>query len=278
MKIILSGGLGNQMFQYALYLALKNKGRNVKLDTSLYSYLKMHNGYELERCFGINEQPALENKLGIFKLRLLLKFKPRFFVFNDKSHFDEKIFLTKCNYLTGYWQSEKYFKSIENRIREAFIFKNIDVDNKTLANEILSVNSISLHIRRGDYVGNNIYSGVCTEEYYMNAVEQMRSKIASTQDVIFYVFTDDKDFASQFICKLNLSAKLIDINTGMNSNKDMFLMSQCKYNIIANSSFSWWGAWLNNYPDKIVIAPQKWFGLGNEDCYKDVVPEKWIKL
>jgi hypothetical protein len=105
----------------------------------------------------------------------------------------------------------------------------------------------------------------------------MLSEIASTQNLKFFVFSDDKDFATQLINKINYPAKLIDSNNGMDSYKDMYLMSQCKHNIIANSSFSWWGAWLNNNPNKIVIAPKKWFGSGSEDNYKDIVPETWIK-
>jgi hypothetical protein len=278
MRIIVSGGLGNQMFQYALYLALKEKGRNVKLDTSLYSHVKMHNGYELERCFGVKEPVVKSGKVHLFLLRLLLKIRPKILLQGDVLHFDEKVFTTRSFYFHGYWQSEKYFKCIEDLIRDTFIFQNIDEKNKMLAEEISSVNSISLHIRRGDYLKNSIYSGVCTEEYYMNAVEQMLSEIASTQNLKFFVFSDDKDFATQFINKINYPAKLIDSNKGMDSYKDMYLMSQCKHNIIANSSFSWWGAWLNNNPNKIVIAPKKWFESGSEDNYKDIVPETWIKI
>jgi hypothetical protein len=278
MRIIVSGGLGNQMFQYALYLALKEKGRNVKLDTSLYSHVKMHNGYELNRSFGINEPVFNSSKVHLFFLRLLLKIRPKILLKKDVSHFDEKVFATRSFYFHGYWQSEKYFKFIEDLIRDTFIFQNIDEENKMLAEEISSVNSISLHIRRGDYLENSIYSGVCTEEYYMNAVEQMLSEIASTQNLKFFVFSDDKAYATHFMSKLNFPTKLVDSNNDMDSYKDMFLMSQCKHNIIANSSFSWWGAWLNNNPNKIVIAPKKWFGSGSEDNYKDIVPETWIKI
>lgn len=278
MRIIVTGGLGNQMFQYALYLALKEKGRDVKLDTSFYSNVVMHNGYELEKCFGVNEPVVKQSKLHLFFLRLLLKIRPKILLQGDLLHFNERVFTSRSIYKSGYWQSEKYFKSIENQIRETFIFQNIDDDNKTLAKEISSHNSISLHLRRGDYLGSSMYSGICTEEYYMNAVEQIMLKIASKQDVKFYVFSDDKDFAKQFIRKLNLPVKLIDYNQGADSYKDMYLMSKCKHNIIANSSFSWWGAWLNSYPDKVVVAPNRWFNTDNEDCYKDIVPDSWLKI
>lgn len=278
MRIIFSGGLGNQMFQYALYLALKEKGRNVKMNTSLYSQVEMHNGYELDRCFDVNVPVVKSGKVYLFFLRLLLKIKPGIVLYSDHFCYDEKIFATKHKYLNGYWQSEKYFKQIENLIREVFVFQNIDVNNEVLAKEISSNNSISLHLRRGDYLGNSIYSGVCTEEYYINAVKQIMLNITFKQVVKFYVFSDDKNFAKQFISKLNLPAKLIDYNQGADSYKDMYLMSQCKHNIIANSSFSWWGAWLNSNPDKIVVAPRKWFNVGNVAIYNDIVPENWIKI
>lgn len=276
-KIVLLGGLGNQMFQYALYQALKEKGRNVKLDLSLYSYITMHNGYELEKCFGIKKRDEKFSKWNLLKLRLALKYKPKSIVYNDLNYFDEKVFNTSCKYLNGYWQSEKYFIQIENKIREAFVFKDIDAVNTEIAAEIANNDSIALHIRRGDYLGNSIYSGVCTEDYYIKAVDLMLSKISTRENIKIYVFTDDIEFSSKFIEKVLVPCKLVNLNKNEDSYKDMYLMSQCKHNIIANSSFSWWGAWLNSNPNKIVIAPQNWFN-GPKDNYKDIVPESWIKL
>ena len=278
MKIIISGGLGNQMFQYALYIALNEKGKNIILDTSLYNYVKMHNGYELERCFGLKKSKVKVTKWGTFKLRALLKFKPKSMMYNDKLYYDEQVFETNCNYLNGTWQSEKYFKQFETKVRQAFEFKVMDAKNQTLAKQISSANSVSLHIRRGDYVGNSRHDGVCMEEYYLKAITRLSREIGNDKDIKFYVFSDDKVFANQFINKLKLNAKLIDFNKNLDSYKDMFLMSQCKHNIIANSSFSWWGAWINNYPNKIVVAPKKWFGAGNENNYKDIVPDSWVKV
>lgn len=278
MKIVVKGGLGNQMFQYALYLALKKKGRNVFLDTSLFYLTKMHNGYELERCFGLNRPKVRVTNWEILKLRALLKYKPKSIMFNDKLHYDKQVFETKCNYLNGYWQSEKYFIHIKYEVQKVFEFKNIDLENQKLAKEIRSTNSVALHIRQGDYLGNNIYEGVCTEKYYLKAVNRLKREIDDKKDIIFYVFSDDKVFANQFMNKLKLKAKLIDLNKDLDSYKDMYLMSQCKHNIIANSSFSWWGAWLNKNPNKIVIAPNNWFNTSNEETYKDIVPSNWFKV
>jgi len=273
MRIIVSGGLGNQMFQYALYLALKEKGRNVKLDTSLYSHVEMHNGYELDRCFNVNDALVKYSKVHLFFLRVILKIKPSIFLYEDNLQYNNGVYTTKCRYLSGSWQSEKYFIQIEDIIRKSFIFKDIDKRNLSITEEIKSYNSVSLHIRRGDYLGNSIYTGVCTEEYYLEAIEKLLSRIKLKNRIHFYIFSDDKSYANQFIGKLNYPAHLIDFNKGSDSFKDMYLMSQCKHNIIANSSFSWWGAWLNNNPDKIVIAPKHWFNVKNVDLYKDFEKE-----
>lgn len=278
MRIIVSGGLGNQMFQYALYLALKESGRKVKLDTSLYSFVEMHNGFELERCFNVNEPVVKYSKVHLFFLRVILKIKPSIFLYEDNLQYNNGVFTTKCKYLSGSWQSEKYFKQIENIIRKSFIFKDIDKRNLYIAEEIRSYNSVSLHIRRGDYLGNSIYSGVCTEEYYSKAIDEIITNCSLTDNIKFYIFSDDKIYANQFIKKVKYPSVLIEHNKGIDSYKDMFLMSQCRHNIIANSSFSWWGAWLNNNPDKIVIAPKHWFNVKNVDLYKDIVPENWTKI
>lgn len=266
------------MFQYALYLALKDKGRNAMLDNSLYSHVKMHNGNELERCFGINDPLIQGSKLHILYLRILLKLKPKKLLYQDTSMYNENVFTTRCKYISGYWQSEKYFSQIENIIRTTFEFKNIDAQNRNLAEEINSQNSVSLHLRRGDYLGNSLYSGICTNEYYMKAVDEIVINVTKKEDLFFYVFSDDKKYATEFINKLNYPALLIDFNNGSDSYKDMYLMSQCKHNIIANSSFSWWGAWLNTNPNKIVIAPSKWYNVENENRYRDIVPDNWIKI
>ncbi|MGM1056998.1 MAG: alpha-1,2-fucosyltransferase [Bacteroidota bacterium] len=278
MKIIISGGLGNQMFQYALYKALRDKGRNVTIDTSLFSYTKMHNGFELEKCFGLTEQRTNYSSWYLLKLRAARKFKLKFIVYNDPLCFKEKIFKTKRKYLYGSWQSEKYFDKIEDDIRNLFSFKTIDVENKKIAIEMGNQTSIAVHIRRGDYSGNDLYAGICTEEYYSKAISLIFDKIKYQKRIMFYIFSDDKEFAANFIRKYKVPSKLIEINKGVNSYKDMYLMSNCKHNIIANSSFSWWGAWLNVNPDKIVIAPNRWFGKGSEENYKDIVPFSWEKI
>lgn len=278
MKIVVSGGLGNQMFQYALYIALKDRGKDVCLDTSLYSHREMHNGYELERCFEIQEAKVKVTMWSILKLRLFSRLNIQSLIYKDKIYFNDSVFRINCEYLIGYWQSEKYFKLVEKKIREAFVFHHIDNENRRLADEIRSKISVAVHLRRGDYVDSLIHSDLCTEDYYLKAVEQVLVKISTVEEVMFYLFSDDKQFAKQLANKVSVPMKLVDINEGINSYKDLYLMSQCKHNIIANSSFSWWAAWLNENPKKIVIAPKRWFRQGQEEKYRDIVPESWLKL
>ena len=276
--IILSGGLGNQMFQYALYLALKERGKNIRIDSSRYFFREIHNGYELKRCFGINDCPDNYSKLHLLYFRLLTRFKPKFLFFEDILQYDTQVFDLPKKYILGYWQTEKYFINIEDRVRDVFTFKNIDSKNQAIAEEMKSNTSVSIHIRRGDYLGNSAYENICTENYYTTAIDKMIEKIGQKEDVKFYIFSDDKEFAAKFAEKLNFSSKLIDFNSGSDSYKDMYLMSCCKHNIVANSSFSWWGAWLNTNQQKIVVAPKKWYNIAEEERYKDIVPEKWIKI
>ncbi len=282
MKVVCSGGLGNQMFQYALYLTLIESGKNVKLDSSLYSLVQMHNGFELDRCFNIHAQQVKPYIWNSIRLRLILKFKPQKLLYQEKSNYDKDVLNTKCAFISGYWQTEKYFRNIENKIREAFVFKNIDSTNLELAKKISNNSSIAVHIRRGDYIQNGahskIYSGICTEVYYKRAIELIMSRIVTKKKILAYIFSDDKYFADQFIKKLDITAEVIDINKGIDSYKDMYLMSQCDHNIIANSSFSWWGAWLNRNPNKIVIAPEQWFKSTPTENYCNIIPDTWIKL
>ena len=251
--LILSGGLGNQMFQYALYHVLREKGMKVKLDTSLYNLTKMHNGYELDRVFDISDKTICKRGLHLMGLRLLLKYRPKFLVTVDKLFYDASLLNVCKPYIYGYWQDECYFKSVEQGIRSIFSFQGIDNRNLQIANELRACNSISLHIRRGDYVSYGMT--IIKEDYYKQAVQYFNNQI---KNCVFYIFSDDIKESEDMIRKMNVDYKMIYHNKGTDSYKDMYLMSNCQHNIIANSSFSWWGAWLNNNPDKIIVSPKVW--------------------
>ena len=252
-SIIVAGGLGNQMFQYALALSLRFLGYDVTLDTSTYDFLKMHNGYELDRVFGIKESVIHKQGFHMFWLRFLARFKPKGLYFGDYCEFNEEVLLSPSRYINGCWQDERYFSSIADSVRCAFVFDQIDDANSQIAEEMQRIQSVSIHIRRGDYSVSGMT--IIGKDYYQRAIEYITNVIGNA---FFYVFSDDDNVARDIVNGLDIRYRIISHNRGEDSYKDMYLMTQCKHNIIANSSFSWWGAWLNNNQDKIVIAPKVW--------------------
>lgn len=263
-NVIIAGGLGNQMFQYALLLSLRHEGVRVYADTSFYKYVKMHNGYELKRVFGIDEQLKSKGGFHLLWLRLLDKFSPSVLCTKDHRGFDNKVLVCPKHYIRGYWQSELYFKKIESDIRAVFQFKDIDENNIRISSEMKMKESVSVHIRRGDYASFGMT--IIGKEFYKRAISIIKEKVETP---FFYVFSDDAKEAKEVMDESNVEYTIVKHNRGADSYKDMYLMSKCKHNIIANSSFSWWGAWLNINPQKIVIAP-KW--------HKGFNLESWIEL
>jgi hypothetical protein len=175
-------------------------------------------------------------------------------------------------YMMGYWQSERYFLEQQKSIREDFRFRQAFAGfNAALAAEMSSSPSVSVHLRRGDYLSDQIMD-VCSLDYYRAAAKYIEESIGRPT---YYVFSDDTDWVRSHVDFLP-GATFIDHNKGLDSHKDMQLMSRCKHHIIANSSFSWWGAWLNPSPHKIVVAPSTWFRHGRDDS--DHVPSQWIRL
>lgn len=288
MKIVnIIGGLGNQMFQYALYIALKEtyKDECIKIDTSLFRGYNKHNGFELDRIFNISyETASLKDLLRLnfpfmnYRIwqigRRITPNRKSTYKENKKISFDKNVFQKdKDFYYDGYWQNENYFIKFRDKVLETFSSKELlDIRNQELVIEIEKGNSASIHFRRGDYVGNKIYKNICDEEYYQRAI-----KILSKEKKIdkFYVFSDDIEWAISIMNKSQQEYIPITWNKGKDSYKDMIVMSKCKHNIIANSSFSWWGAWLNKNEEKIVIAPKVWNNVNKE---QEVVPNNWIKI
>ena len=225
-------------------------------------------------------------KTGIFyrilsKLSFLENIRPpqRKYYIKEKQifHFDPEVFKISGNvYLDGYWQNEKYFKDIEEIIRKEFTLKNpFNKIISGIAEKISETNSVSLHIRRGDYVKDKITNqlhGVCSLDYYLNAINRILEKVSKPS---FFIFSDDIEWAKNNL-KLNYSTFFISDNL-IKDSEELVLMSKCKHNIIANSSFSWWGAWLNQNPQKIVIAPKQWF---KDSSIKtdDLIPDSWQRI
>lgn len=286
-KIIVkfNGGLGNQMFQWALARSLEKKTSIKTIFDMSFFEKKYARPYELN-VFNINPEFAEDFWLKL-KLKTIWKFRKKLngkkllgLTLYSEPHFefDENVFSIEPNtYIEGFFQSEKYFKDIENELRADFQFKNEpDEENKKLIEKIGATNSISLHIRRGDYVQKKRYQNLyatCSLDYYKRGVEYIAKHYSKP---VLFIFSDDINWVK---ANLNLPYESIYVshNTSSKSYEDMRLMSLCKHNIIANSSFSWWGAWLNNNKEKIVIAPLKWFN-DESIIQTDVIPQNWIKL
>lgn len=272
MKVLFSGGLGNQMFQYAFLLALRNLGYKVSGDISLFLRNNGHYGFELPRVFGLSES-FTKTYLYAYGIPLLCRWKKNPWIFRE---YDQIIDIhnipTHTHFLLGYWQKENYFSHISNIIRTSFTFCSIDNKNRNLSQKMKETNSVSIHLRRGDYLNSPLYQNICTEAYYREAIQYFSGK-----SVRFFIFSDDIVYAKNFIKKLGQTAEFITHNQGMDSYKDMFLMASCKNNIIANSSFSWWGAWLNPNKNKQVITPNIWINKP-ESTYEGIFPPNWIRI
>lgn len=294
-SIKLTGGLGNQMFQYSLgrKLSIENEAELI-LDTSFYRKNKLKIIFKniTKIIFGIfikNNVKNIFKKIKQNKRQYDLKYfeldykvkksnKINLPVVDERKEFcfDENILKFGDNFAySGYFNTEKYFDNIQDIIRDDFKLKKFydEILPIPLREKIRQTTSVSIHVRRGDYVNVkniNKYHGVCEEEYYMRAVNLMRSKLSNLS---FFVFSDDIDW-----CKKNL--KFMEETTfvsGLKNYEDLILMSECKHNIIANSTFSWWGAWLNKNVNKIIIAPKNWLASTNIET-SDLLLKTWIKI
>ena len=299
MKILIySGGLGNQMFQYAFYKASSFMHRELWTTTAWYSFNNSHNGYELKKIFGISycknlslpfkfkKKPGkdkvqqlneVQNSSLTKILRNLLNNNPfvKFLEFPDSKYDSEFLNMKRFCIISGYFQNEKYFKDISDVIIKDFAFPIFaDDSNIQISDKIQKTNSVSIHVRRGDYCGNSLYDGIATTDYYRNAVNYILKHV---ENPVFYIFSDDINWCEQNL-EIQNEHYFINWNKGKNSFRDMQLMSLCKHNIIPNSSFSWWGAWLNQNQEKIVIAPSKWINDNSGLDFSDIIPSSWVRI
>lgn len=279
------GGLGNQMFQYAYAKKLQSIGFNVKIDLSAFVNYKLHGGYQLDKYnIDLLSSNSVENN-RFYKNNLFSKILKKFpfvktKIVKEKSLLFDSMLLEVSDdkYVEGYFQNERYLSSIENEIRNNFsIISPLTSFSSEIKNMILnSESSCSIHIRRGDFANkeNKNIHGTCDLEYYTKAIKKIESQYDKTY---FFVFSDDFDWV-----KKNLNIKnvtYVNCKEKRIPHEDIYLMSLCQNNIIANSSFSWWGAWLNNNSNKTVIAPSKWFKDELlEKQSRNIVCESWIKI
>jgi glycosyl transferase family 11 len=278
--LMLQGGLANQMFQYAVArrLALL-RHTSLQIDTSWYDKAAQTDGvgkrvYELGPM-NIEEhiyQPTLAN-------RVLIKTSGAG-IYSDEAQpyvfHPEVLELPNYSRLFGFFQNERYFADIRDVLLKEFTLKAAPTGkNKTLLAEIeANPQAVSLHVRRGDYVSSAAHAahhGAKGLDYYTEAVKVIKK---TAPKPTFYVFSDDPEWCKQNI-KLGAPTVYVDHNTY--GGEDMRLMKACRHNIIANSSFSWWGAWLNTNPDKVVVAPKQWVNDAAMDS-SDVVPKSWLRI
>lgn len=270
------GGLGNQLQQYALYRKLEHIGKDVRLDTSWFYNESLQANMFQERELELNylnplpyktaSEDEVRSVLGRMweepekwtvkiKRKLLPDSDPAF-VESDMYH--EGIFDMDNKYLVGYWACEKYYADIMDLLRADISFpessdRELQSRNEEVIRQMEETQSVSVHIRRGDYlddVNRALFGGICTDEYYREAINYMKIKFPKAR---FYLFSDDIPYAKEHY--QGEEYQVIDWNQGQNSFYDIMLMSRCKHNICANSTFSFWGARLNPRTDKIMIRP-----------------------
>ena len=290
--VTLQGGLGNQMFQYATARCLGNKlSRKVYFDTSFLELNNQSNdnftarSYELDIFKNISQNFVEKKGTKRFRKRKDWKFINPFLFKNYRTYeephfnFDSSFFsLEPPVAIKGYFNSEDYFREIKDIIIKDFQFpqlKSTDSSNIAL-NAIINNPSVAVHIRRGDYLKPkvNSFHGVCSLDYYNRAIDFFLQKNPNST---FFCFTDDPVWVKENLLRDNKSYFLIQENIGKDSWKDMYLMTQCKNHIIANSTFSWWGAWLSVNTNNYVIAPQSWFNEKTIDT-KDLIPNSWMRM
>lgn len=286
-------GLGNQMFQYAFYVAMRKQyPHHTFLIDKKVMLPQQHNGYELDRVFGIElEECRLSDYIGYIRhiymqskmaMPLNLLFYVARSIWPNKNFYKQKDysayypevfsrFQDSNAFLKGIWANENYFEGNREELLKQFTFRQeLDKKNRELLKQIDRTDSVSIHIRRGDYCkGNNhLLSG----DYYKRATDLIRQKLDAP---VWFVFSDDMEAAKELMADVaGGSVVFVGGNTGDNSWKDLYLMSRCKHHIIANSSFSFWGAWLNRSEDKIVISS----ATPMSDTMQPFTCKDWIQI
>jgi len=266
--INLTGGLGNQMFQYAFgrYLSIKHKTElKYHFTNALFNTQR---GFALD-IFNIQATEATRKDLEMFGIMQNIYFNRILYLLDDRYHIQfnshivtdrfpytfNGLFRNTSNnaYLQGYWADERYFEGIEKFLHEDFTLKDkLDVMNQKIIEQMKKTNSVSIHVRRGDYITNKAnIPKFLGASYYLDAIKKIEKK---EENPFYFIFSDDIAWCRKQFTQLN-NVLFVSHNTGINSYKDMILMSNCKHNIIANSTFSLWGAWINSNKNKLITKP-----------------------
>ena len=301
--IEVAGGLGNQMFQYALYQKYLHMGKLAKLDLFSYENPKsmpfeldlFHLPYDVDTKKERNGYMD-QKRLTVCRILDQISGKPKHSYYAEKLDvgYQPEILNFENTYLSGYWQCEKYFIDFRQEVLDLFQFpdQQINLASRNLQEQMRREQAVAVHVRRGDYLlpeNSRKYGNICTLQYYKNAMQYMKKKVP---DAKFYFFSNDSEWVRKNLARdeLFVTSKVWNTERGYDKTMkafektckdlkmdylDMYLMSQCSHNIIANSSFSWWGAWLNQNPDKIVISPQRWFSHLDAS---DAICEDWVRV
>lgn len=286
----LIGGLGNQMFQYATARAIASKHAcQVKLDVAPFQTFYTLHAYSLGH---LNIQESFATPVDIKRftapsrlarvmdralrpvpmLRRVVRRERELFVYDPSV---KEPFRTL--YLIGYWQNERYFREIASTLRDEFRIKTPPTpQSEQAADQIRGVNAVCVHVRRADYVTNTnatAWHGVCGLDYYTAALKRLKAHVAAPH---FFVFSDDAEWARANL-QFDDPVTFVSHNKADRNYEDLWLMSLCQHHVVANSSFSWWGAWLASNPRQLVIAPSQWVAAADVDS-SGMVPEAWIKV
>lgn len=285
----LMGGLGNQMFQYAAGRRLaRHSGVPLLLDLGWFSAVPAN---ETPRSYGLDafaipeevlataapeKQAAESSRIWRFLSRRLSSFGRLREVYEQGAGFDQTILSLRGNVrLIGFWQDERYFNDVAQLIRCEFLLRNqLPSSSSELAGVIATTDSVAVHVRRGDYLTNpsaRAHHLCCGSEYYDKAMKHVATRVAEPK---FFIFSDDTDWVREQMPR-GYDIVVVENECADHPAEHLFLMSRCKHQIIANSSFSWWGGWLNENPRKLVVAPHQWFH-GQE--YRKELPPEWICL
>jgi len=274
------GGLGNQMFQYAYGVAMEHYGKVVKYDRSWLDFYGKK--VELVNAFSIDFNNKYASKddcerLGYCSYSLAGRILERLnvkktFIYQrnpmEAITFEQNLVNVDNKYIAGYFQSEKYFASIKDEICKIYQFGKLNKQSMSINKRINSCEAVAIHVRRGDYVNNSLYE-VCDEEYYKKAIDIMKKYFKKP---IFFIFSNDILFCKKIFADENVV--YVEGNAGEDSWQDMYLMTQCKGIIIPNSTFGWWGAWLNKNSN--VVVPRRWFNMSEQSM--DIIPDKWWRI
>lgn len=295
--IALSGGLGNQLFQYAMGRALSlRNGLPLVLDLTWFDYVKnLNSSVATPRKYALEpfELDVLTQSSSLLKpkmpklLRRIISRLQRYIPQPKKNQklyteqgfaFDEVVYsLQNPVRLDGYWQSPRYFEDCAKIIRsELGKPRSVSLGTKEMLERIRGVDAICMHIRRGDYVSNKSAAsvhGLCSIEYYLLGLEKVCGDLVNPH---CFIFSDDPLWVKEHL-RLSVPMTIVDVNGPDNAHEDLWLMSACKRFVIANSSLSWWGAWLSEAIDKVVVAPRQWFVTDNINT-DDLIPKDWLRL